>query len=93
MQDDHENFEKTVFEGRLFNRIQKLLKAIRKSSAIPPCVKYGDKESSCGYEQYNMFIDYVISVFNAPLLQSNEITFPRRILNQLTVTPKIVSNH
>ena len=42
MQDDLENFEKTVFEDRVLNRIQKYLKAIRKTSAIPPVVKYGD---------------------------------------------------
>ena len=34
-----------------------------------------------------------ISVFNAQLLQSDEIILQRRILNQLKLTPEIVSNH
>ena len=93
IQDYLEYFEKTVFEGRVFSRIQKYLKAIRKTPAIQPVVKFVDKESSCGEEQFNMFNDYFISVFNAQLLQSNEIAFPRRILNQLKATPEIVSNH
>ena len=39
-----------------------------------------------------MFNDYFVSVINAQLIQSNEITFSRQILNQLKVTPEIVSN-
>ena len=75
MQEEIENFEKTIFECRVFSRIQKYLKAIRKTPAISPFVKYGDKKSSCGDEQWNMFNDYFISVINAQLIQSNEITF------------------
>ena len=93
LQGDLENFEKTVFEVKVFSRIQKYLKAIRKTPEIPPVVKYDDKESFCGDEQCNMFNDYLLSVFNALLLQSNEITFPRQILNQLKLTLKIVFNY
>ena len=40
-----------------------------------------------------MFNEYFISVLNAQLLQSYEITLPRQNQNQLKVSPEIVSYH
>ena len=91
MENDLIEFEKSVFEDRVFSRLQRYLKSIRKSPEIPPVVKNGSKESVSETEQCNMFNDYFISVFNKQTLEMPSTTPPLNRLNQIRVTPETVS--
>ena len=91
MENDLIEFEKSIFEERLFSRIQKYLKSIRKSPEIPPVVKNGSKEPVSKTEQCNMFNDYFISVFNKQTLEMPSTTPPLNRLNQIRVTPETVA--
>ena len=86
MENDLIEFENSIFEERVFSRIQKYLKSIRKSPEIPPDVKNGTLESVSKTEQCNMFNDYFISVFNKQKLEMPSTTPPLNRLNQIRVT-------
>ena len=91
MENDLIEFEKSIFEDRVFSRKQKNLKSIRKSPEFPPVVKNGSKESVSKSEQCNMFNDYFIRVFNKQTLEMPSTTPPLNRLNQIRVTPETVS--
>lgn len=75
------DFEKTVFEGRTFSKIQKYLKSIKKTSTIPQLVKLGDLEASDDFTKAELFNEYFASVFNQ--LDQVTIDLNRRELNTL----------
>ena len=75
-------------EYRVFSRIQKYLKSIRKSPEIPPVLKNGSKESVSKTEQCNMFNDYFII---KQTLEMPSTTPPLNRLKQIRVTPETVS--
>ena len=91
MENDLIEFEKSIFEERVFSRIQKDLKSIRKSPEITSVVKNGSKESVSKTEQCNIFNDHFISVFNKQTLEMPSTTPPLNRLNQIRVTPETVS--
>ena len=60
----HAEYEKSVFEGTTFNKIQKYLKCLRKRPSIPPTVNIDKTLASINVEKAEVFNQYFASVFS-----------------------------
>ena len=83
-------YEKSVFEGRTFSKIQKYLKCIRKTPSIPPTVNFDKTVASINVEKAEVFNQYFASVFTKSNMQpGNE---PNNILNSANYTEEQISD-
>ena len=57
-------FEKTVLEGRIFSKLQKCLKCVRKAPSLLPTLKSGKLKSNEDCGKIELLKDYFTSVFD-----------------------------
>ena len=62
-EEDLSQFETKVFKARLFSRIQKYLKRVRKAPIILPTVRNGSNVSTNSDGKSELFNDYIVSVW------------------------------
>ena len=80
---DPAEYEKSVFEGRTFSKIQKYLKCIKKTS-IPPKKNFDKTVASINVEKAEVFNQYFASVFSKSNMQPGYE--PNNILNTADYT-------
>ena len=87
---DQSKFESEVFAGRWFSNIQKYLRAIRKSSSIPPIVNYANTSARTDQLKAELFNSFFQKVY------SNKVNYKpavlRRKLNSLHITEKLITD-
>ena len=71
---DLAQYEKLVFEGRTFSKIQKYLKCLRKTPSVPPTVIFDMTDTSKNAEVFNQYFALVFSKSNMqPRYEPNNI--------------------
>ena len=87
---DLAEYEKSIFEGRTFSKIQKYLKCVRKTPSIPPTVNFDKTVASINVEKAEVFNQYFASVFSKSNMQPGYDT--NNILNTANYTEEQISD-
>ena len=90
MEKHQSNFESEVFAERRFIKIQKYLRAIRKSPSIPPIVNYVKTSARADQHKAELFSSFFQKVYSNK--DDYKPAVSRKKLNSLHITEKLITD-
>jgi hypothetical protein len=93
LQENQITYESSLADGRNSKQIYKYLNCIRKSTPIPPTIRFGEKMADSDHTQAELFNEYFCSVYEThPVTDESPTIIPEATLEDFDTSPSTISS-